>query len=183
MKNAILVPIILAAAWKVFSKNKAEKQFGPLKKVKKVNIQKYMGSWYVISVIPTLLEHQPHNAVETYTWNADKKQIDVTYRYNRGNFDGDLVEIKQIATIYDEKTNAEWRTKLYHTMSFPYVIMELAHDYSYAVVGMPNREHVWVLARKPTMEDEVYTALKRRIADEGFDVTQLEKVPQTMLRH
>ena len=68
-------------------------------------------------------------------------------------------------------------------MKFPYVIMELAHDYSYAVVGMPNREHVWILGRKPTMEDEIYETLNNRIAEQGFDVTQIEKIPQTMLRH
>ena len=183
MRNVILVPIILTAAWKIFSKTKAEREFGPLKKVKKVSIPKYMGQWYVIAHIPTFLEEGAHNAIENYTWNEEKKHIDVSFTYNKGNFDGNLVEIKQVATIFDEKSKAEWRTQLYHTMKFPYVIMELAHDYSYAVVGMPNREYVWILARKPVLEDETYETLKGRIAEQGFDTSLLEKVPQTMLRH
>ncbi|AZZ36182.1 hypothetical protein CIK05_05025 [Bdellovibrio sp. qaytius] len=183
MRNALFVPIILAAAWKLLSKSKIEKEFGPLKTAKKVNIQKYMGSWYVIANIPTFLETGAHNAIETYTWNKDKNHIDVNFTYNKDNFDGELIQIQQVAFIHNEKTNAEWRTQLYHTVKFPYVIMDLAHDYSYAVVGMPNREHVWILARNPTLEDDVYNTLKIKIADQGFDVSQLVKIPQTMLKH
>lgn len=121
--------------------------------------------------------------MKLFTWNEEKKHIDVRFTYNKGNFDGNLVEIKHVATIYDKKSKAEWRTQLYHKMKFPYVIMELAHDYSYAVIGMPNREYVWILGRKPTLEDDTYETLKGRIAEQGFDISKLEKVPQTMLRH
>lgn len=182
MKNLIFVPIILTVAWKLFSKSKAERFYGPLKTPKKVNIQRYMGPWYIIANIPTVLEHQVHNAVENYTWNADDQCIDVDFTYNKDSFDGELVHIKQRAFIHNPSTNTEWRTELYHTMKFSYVIMDLAHDYSYAIVGMPNREHVWILSREPSMNENLYNSLKGKIRDQGFDVSLLVKVPQT-IRH
>lgn len=108
--------------------------------------------------------------------------IDVDFTYNKDHFDGDLVHIKQRAFIHNEKTKAEWRTQLYHTMKLSYVIMDLAHDYTYAVVGMPNREHVWILSREPSMDEALYNSLKGKIRDQGFDINLLEKVPQT-IRH
>ena len=59
MRNVILVPIILAAAWKIFSKSTAEKDLGPLRKVKKVNLKNYMGAWYVIANIPQFTMKKP----------------------------------------------------------------------------------------------------------------------------
>jgi apolipoprotein D and lipocalin family protein len=32
-----------------------------------VDIERFMGPWYVIASIPTVLEKGAHNAVETYT--------------------------------------------------------------------------------------------------------------------
>lgn len=180
MKNLIFVPFILTAAWKLFSKSKAERFYGPLKTPKKVNIQRYMGPWYIIASISTLLEHEVHNAVENYTWNVDDQRIDIDFTYNKNHFDGELVHIKQRAFIHNPKTNAEWRTQLYH--KFPYVIMDLAHDYSYAIVGTPNREQVWILCRESSMDENLYNSLKGKIRAQGFDVSLLEKVPQTM-RH
>ncbi len=36
-----------------------------------VDLQRFMGDWYVIANIPTFLEKGAHNAVETYSMNND----------------------------------------------------------------------------------------------------------------
>lgn len=182
MSNLIFVPVILATAtWKLFAKSKAEKIYGPLKTPKKVNIQKYMGPWYVIASIPTVLEQKAHNASERYTWNVKHQCIDIDFTYNKDHFEGDLVQIKQRAFVQNSKSNAEWKTQAYHTLKLPYVIMELAHDYSYAVVGVPNREHVWILSRESSMDEDLYNSLKGKIRTQGFDTSLLNKFPQTIL--
>ncbi|RYF58626.1 MAG: hypothetical protein EOO39_34045 [Cytophagaceae bacterium] len=48
-----------------------------------VDVMKFMGPWYVIGCIPTMFEKGAHNAVETYTWNAEKDRIDRNYHYQR----------------------------------------------------------------------------------------------------
>ena len=55
-----------------------------------------------------------------------------------------------------------------------YWVMELADDYSMALVGTPDREFLWLLARDGTDFDEERAAkyLERAAAD-GFDTTEL----------
>ena len=40
-----------------------------------------------------------------------------------------------------------------------YWVIDLADDYSYAVVGEPGREYLWILARAPQMSDGVYARI------------------------
>ena len=42
-----------------------------MKTVDQVDIDRFMGPWYVIANIPTFLEKGAHNAVETYSLNDD----------------------------------------------------------------------------------------------------------------
>ena len=91
-----------------------------------------------------------------------------------------LHSLKQDAYIRNRKTNNDWRVRLSNGVKLPYTIKEVAHDYSYSIVGLPNREQVWILSRESTMHDSLYNSLKGRIQDEGFDISQLQKVPQTV---
>ncbi|HEX7573794.1 MAG TPA: lipocalin family protein, partial [Bacteroidota bacterium] len=52
-------------------------------------------------------------------------------------------------------------------------IIDLAPDYSYAVIGEPSREYLWILARAPTLPVDVYSAILGRIRDQGYDPTVL----------
>jgi apolipoprotein D and lipocalin family protein len=49
----------------------------------------------------------------------------------------------------------------------------LADDYSYAVVGEPGREYLWILAREPQMSDGVYARIVARLLALGFDPARL----------
>jgi len=42
-----------------------------LKTVDQVNIKEFMGSWYVIAHIPTFIEKEAYNAIESYKLNND----------------------------------------------------------------------------------------------------------------
>ena len=61
-------------------------------------------------------------------------------------------------------------------------MIDLADDYSYAVVGTPNRNYLWILARESTMDEPTYNRLVERIEMQGFDVGRLVRsaVPETM---
>lgn len=51
----------------------------------------------------------------------------------------------------------------------PYWILALAEDYSYAVVGTPDRNYLWVLARTPTLPEQTYARLMELVRAEGYD--------------
>ena len=62
---------------------------GPeMKTVEYVDIERFMGSWYVIANIPTFLEKGAHNAVETYELDEDGS-IKTTFTFRADGFDGE----------------------------------------------------------------------------------------------
>ena len=54
-------------------------------------------------------------------------------------------------------------------------ILDLADDYSYAVVGSPNKKYLWILSRTPEMDENMYNNLISGIAKKGFDIQKLKK--------
>jgi apolipoprotein D and lipocalin family protein len=54
-----------------------------------------------------------------------------------------------------------------------YQIIELAPDYSYALVGDPSRKYLWLLSRTPRMDEGVYERLTEAARSQGFDVSRL----------
>jgi len=150
----------------------------PLKPVDYVDIQRYMGKWYVIASIPTFIEKGAHNAIEIYTWNAKEDRIDVGYTFNQDSFAGKKKSYPQKAFIYNRETNSEWRIQLFWPLKFAYLITDLAPDYSYTVVTVPNRENVWIMARTPTLPDSVYQKILAKLKEQLFDLKDLQKVPQ-----
>ncbi len=59
-----------------------------------------------------------------------------------------------------------------------YQIMELAPDYSYAVVGDPSRKYLWFLSRNPQMDEATYLRLTEAARSQGFDVSKLIRTKQ-----
>jgi apolipoprotein D and lipocalin family protein len=56
-----------------------------------------------------------------------------------------------------------------------YNIIELAPDYSYAVIGTSDRKYLWVLARDPKLNPASLTKLLANAQALGFDVSQVSK--------
>jgi len=59
-----------------------------------------------------------------------------------------------------------------------YWVIDLADDYSYAVVGVPSRKYCWILSRTSTMNDDVYAGIVERVKAKGFDVTKFNRTAQ-----
>jgi apolipoprotein D and lipocalin family protein len=72
---------------------------GYKKTVNKVDIDKFMGKWYVIAARGTYFESDAYNSVEVYSWNEKEDRIDIDFTYRDGSFDGKLKDIPQKAWI------------------------------------------------------------------------------------
>jgi apolipoprotein D and lipocalin family protein len=168
--NIALISTLIAAC--------STKNLPQVKTVENVDIKKFMGKWYVIANIPTFIEKGAYNAIETYTWNEKEDRIDVSFKFNQDSFDGKEKSYPQKAFIYDSKTNAEWRIQPFWPLKLAYLITDLAPDYSYTVVAVPNREHVWIMARTPNLPEEIYQGILTKLRKQSFDLKDLQKVPQ-----
>jgi apolipoprotein D and lipocalin family protein len=75
--------------------------------VPSVDLNRFMGDWYVIANIPTFIEKEAYNAVESYRL-AEDGTIETTFKFNKGGFDGPLKTYNPRGYVRDEKSNAVW---------------------------------------------------------------------------
>ncbi len=54
-----------------------------------------------------------------------------------------------------------------------YWVIQLAPDYRYAVVGEPNREFLWVLARETQLGASDWSTIEARLKEQGYDPLRL----------
>ena len=76
----------------------------PVQTVESVDLQRFMGDWYVIASIPTFIETDAFNAVESYKLSEDGS-IATTFRFNKGGFDGPEKIYKPRGFIEDRPSN------------------------------------------------------------------------------
>ncbi len=142
----------------------------PLEVVEEVNLRLYRGLWYEIASFPqsfqkgcscTRAEYIPMNdyiLVRNQCWIAEDKK----WKMSEGK-----------AFVVPESNNAKLEVQFFWPFKGKYWIIMLATDYSYAVVGHPNRDYLWILARQPEMPDLLYDDIVRTAASKGFDTSRL----------
>ncbi len=150
----------------------------PLPLAQNVDLPRFMGDWYVIANIPTFIEKDAYDAVESYELRPDGS-IATTFRFRRGSPDGPLKTYHPTGTIHDPVTNAEWRMQFLWPFKSAYLILYLDDAHETTVIGVPSRKYVWIMARKPTLPEPRYQELVRFLDSVGYDTTQLQKVPQS----
>lgn len=151
---------------------------GPeMKTVDYVDLERFMGDWYVIANIPTFLEKGAHNAVETYALNDDGT-IATTFVFRDGSFDGEEKTYTPKGFVRDDGSNALWGMRFVWPIKADYRIVYLDEDYSHTVIARQKRDFVWIMARTPDISDEDYDKLIEFVASIGYDVSKIERVPQ-----
>ncbi|MDA1064171.1 MAG: lipocalin family protein [Proteobacteria bacterium] len=142
-----------------------------------VDIDRFMGDWYVIANIPTMLEKGAHNAVENYSLNDDGT-IATHFTYRKGSFDGKHKEYFPKGFISDEKTNAIWGMRFIWPIKADYRIVYLNEDYSITMIGRQKRDFLWIMAREPQIPAADYARLVEFAASLGYATSEIQRVPQ-----
>ena len=151
---------------------------GPdMKTVDYVDLERFMGPWYVIGNIPTFLEKEVYNGVETYTLNDDGT-IATKFTFRKGAFDGKPREYNPKAFVREDPSNALWGMQFVWPIKADYRIVYLDDDYTQTVIGRQARDFVWIMARTPTISDSDYDSLVEFVESLGYDITQLQRAPQ-----
>jgi len=149
----------------------------PITTVSHVELQRFMGDWYVIANIPTRLERGAHNAVESYQLRPDGA-IATTFRFRSGSFRGAEKQYHPVGFVRDHGSNAIWGMQFVWPFKADYRIVYLSADYSQTVIGRMARDYVWIMARAPTVSSSDYAHLLAVVASEGYDVSRVQRVPQ-----
>jgi apolipoprotein D and lipocalin family protein len=142
-----------------------------------VDLERFMGDWYVIANIPTRWEVGAHNAIESYRLDPDGS-IATTFTFRDGSFDGEEKVMRPRGFVRDTQTNAVWGMQFVWPIKAEYLVSYVDADYTQTIIARSALDYVWIMARTPTLTAEQFAALERRVAELGYDVSKLQKVPQ-----
>ncbi len=145
--------------------------------VKNLDIDKFMGRWYVFSLIPNWIESGATNSYDEYTLNKDGT-IGITYKAIKN---GKERTVKQKGTIVDKKNPAVWEIQFTKPwvpfFKAPYEVILLEDNYEYMVVGYPDNSFGWIMTRSTTMELSLYNNILNTLEkDFGYNKNDFERV-------
>ncbi len=102
----------------------------------------------------------------------------VENRCNKNGINGKQSYIKGKAFVFENSGNAKLKVQFFWPFKGKYWIIDLANDYSYAVVGHPNKKYLWILSRTPTMDSTIYQTIIAKTKEKGFDVSKIKITQQ-----
>ncbi len=146
-----------------------------------VDLSRYVGKWYEIARLPMWAQRNCLQSTAEYT-QLEAGEIGV--RNACAKEDGQETSIKGTATIVDRTHRAkfnvvfdQWAAKLVAFLSPSkngnYWILRVDPQYRYAVVGTPDREYLWILARTPNLPESTYQELVTFSQRLGFPTENL----------
>ena len=148
-----------------------------LKPVPHVDLERYMGDWRVIAIIPYWAEKDCVDSIESY-WLLPDGQIGNSFQFRKKSFDAPQKKLTFKAEVFNKKTNAEWRVKFLPFVKVAYLILDLDPEYQWTVVGHPSRTYGWIMARGTTLPEATYQGILERLKQQGYDPAKFVKVPQ-----
>ena len=149
----------------------------PLETVAHVDLARYLGTWYEIASFPQSFQRGCTATTATYSLRTDG-DIDVLNRCRKGSIDGEEKTALGRARVVDRPTNAKLEVSFFRPFWGDYWIIDLGEDYSYAVVGHPGRDYLWILSRTPTMAEATYEVIVARVQAQGYETSRLVRTLQ-----
>lgn len=118
---------------------------------KDVDINRFMGKWYVIAYTPLFIDDNAYNGIESYEL-LDSGKIKTTYSFNKGSFNGELKEYNPMGFIRENSGNAIWKMQFLWPFKSDYRIMYLDKDYKNTIIARAKRDYFWIMSRSNKVE-------------------------------
>jgi apolipoprotein D and lipocalin family protein len=172
--------VALALGWAPLLQGQTTK----LEVVPTIDFSQYAGKWYEIARLPNSFEDQcVGDVTATYMLESDGKiKVINECRVKNGKID----RAEGVARLADEngpraKLKIRFAPAIFSILPWvwgDYWILDLAPDYSYAIVGEPDRKYLWILARTPKIDESTYTELLEKVRQMGFPAESLIRTNQ-----
>ena len=139
--------------------------------VAKLDLKKYSGTWYSLYSIPTIFDKGSRETTTKYTLNKEG-YYNVITTYKKP---GDEKVYSRSSKIFpsDEGRSGELQAQFVWPIKVDYWIIELADDYSYVVVGHPDRKFLFIMSRNQTMPKKTQDEIVARCREKGYEVSKL----------
>lgn len=151
--------------------------YPPLPTVQALDLERFMGDWYVVAHIPASSEERAYNAVESYALREDGV-IETTYSFRDGGFEAPIEVLRPSAIVRDRETNATWGMRFFWPFRFEYLVTYLDSGYRSTIIGRTARDYAWIMTRDPRVSEVRMQELIDELRGQGYDVARLRRVPQ-----
>ncbi|MFY8206258.1 MAG: lipocalin family protein [Arenimonas sp.] len=177
MRAILIAVVLIGLGLTAYSYAKSGKP-APLTSTAEVDLERYMGRWWVISHIPYFAENGKVATADIYALKPDGS-IDNVFAY-RKSFDRPEQKMQATAHVYPGTRNNHWQVRFWGGLiRAQLLILEVSPDYRWALIGNPDRSLAWVFARDPVMDDATLAGLQEKLRAYGYDPATLKRVPQT----
>jgi len=151
-------------------------QENQMKTVDYVDIERFMGKWFVTAIVPNMIENGATNASDIYELNSDGT-IAITYDAIKN---GKKKQIQQKGTIINKESNAEWSIQMRKPyipfLKFPFKIILIDNDYNYMAVGYPDNKMGWIMCREAEMDEVLYENIITELTSFGYTKEQFVRI-------
>lgn len=152
--------------------------------VDNVDAQRYAGKWYEVARLPNRFQSDCAANV-TATYALDEQGLAVTNRcegkdgqtdeaIGRARRTGDSGAKLKVSFLPSLLSRFAW-------LPFgwgDYWVLDLANDYSHAMVGSPDNKFLWMLSRTPAINESTYQSLLKKAQSMGYDSTSVVRTIQ-----
>jgi apolipoprotein D and lipocalin family protein len=143
----------------------------PHKTVDKVDLKRFAGKWYSLYSIPTPFDKNSMQTTTTYTLNNDG-YFNV-FTCGKKTTDNDEHTYNSKLFPVEGSGNSKMKAQFLWPFKIDYWIIDLADDYSYVVVGHPDKKFLFIMSRKPTMDKKLHEELIAKCKAMGYDTDKL----------
>ncbi len=155
----------------------AGKGLPPLETVERVNLPRYIGTWYEIAAYPARFQKGCVATEAEYSLRSDGL-IQVVNRCRKERLDGPLQSVTGKARVINPPANSRLEVSFFWPFWGDYWIIALDPDYQWAVVGHPSRKYLWILSRSRSLDDGIYRRLLEQLPAQGYDPARLRPTLQ-----
>lgn len=145
--------------------------------VKKLDLNRYLGTWYEVARFPHSFERNLVGVTATYSMREDGK-IKVVNQGYKNTLDGKPSVAEGKAKIPNEAEPGKLKVSFFWIFYGDYYVLELDENYQYVMIGSSSPKYFWILSRTPQMDPAIYDMLLEKARKRGYNLEQLVKVPQ-----
>ena len=129
--------------------------------------ERYLGTWYEIARFDHSFEDGLSRVTATYSKREDGGIRVLNKGYDAATGEWDEAEGK--AYFVSDETTGHLKVSFFGPFYASYVIAQLDKDnYQYSLVTGPDRSYLWILARQPTLSQDVLDELLSKAKSLGY---------------
>jgi len=138
----------------------------PLQSVQNVDLKRYAGLWYDIAHYPSKYQERCQDSTTSFSLR-NNGEIDVLNSC-RDKQDGTLRHADGHGWVIDTTSNARLKISYFWPFRKEYVIIDQGKEYEYSVICTTDKKNLWIIARSPSMSNEVFEKISNNLEKQGF---------------